>query len=219
LTDPLLPPEIADLSIDADAPLLVVDVEEVLAMFMRGFERFVALHGYEMRITRFALFQNIYRCEDGAVMELARGRELFDSFFATDVEHIDPAPGAQAALADLAGLATIVILTNAPPQGRDPRARWLEKNGFPYPLVINTGPKGPAVAAMARRTRGPIAFIDDLLPNLDSVAEHAPAVRRFQLVADERLRPFAPVAPERHLRIDDWPTMGPALAAALTAQP
>ena len=215
MTDPILPPEIADLEIDADAPLLVVDVDEVLAMFMRGFERYVGLHGYEMRITRFALFQNIFRCEDGAVLDAPRGRELFDSFFATDVEHIDAAPGAREALSGLAGGASIVVLTNAPPQGRDPRARWLAKNGFPYPLVINAGPKGPAVAALARRTTGPVAFIDDLLPNLESVAEHAPSVSRFQLVADERLRPFAPVAPERHIRIDEWSAMGRALAAAL----
>ena len=60
-----------------------------------------------------------------------------------------------------------------------------------------------------------MAFVDDLLGNLESVAEHAPAVHRFQLVADERLQPIAPTAPERHRRIDDWPALELAVAEAL----
>jgi len=184
-------------------------------MFMRGFERFVVPHGYEMRITKFALFQNIYRLTDGEVLDLSLGRELFNLFFENDVADIDPAPGAREGLAKLARAASVVILTNAPSHGREPRARWLAKNGFPYPLVINAGPKGPAVATLAARTRGATAFIDDLLPNLDSVANEAPGVVRFQHVADERLRPLAPADPERHARIDAWPELSEAIARAL----
>jgi hypothetical protein len=202
-------------AIDAVAPLLIVDVDEVLALFMRGFERFVRPHGYEMRITRFALFQNIYRLSDGEVLDLDRGRALFDAFFEEAAGEIEPAPEASAALARMARDASIVILTNAPGHGRAARSRWLHANGFPYPMVINAGPKGPAVAALAAQTSGPAAFVDDLLPHLDSAAQAAPDVARFQLVADERLRPFAPEAPERHTRIDDWAQLGPAIARRL----
>ena len=195
--------------------MVVVDVDEVLAMFMRGFEHFVGLHGFEMRITRFALFENIYRRSDGQPIELERGRELFERFFRSDVEPFDAAPGAREALERLNRDATILILTNAPAHSREPRRRWLEKNGFPYPLIVNAGRKGPVVAALAARTRGRVAFIDDLLPNLESVAEHAPAVARFQHVADTRLRPLAPTDPERHVRCDDWPDLAEAIARAI----
>ena len=210
-----LPPEIADLRLDPDAPLVVVDVDEVLAMFMRGFERFLGGHGLEMRIQKFALFQNIYRPGELEHLDVAAGRELFEAFFEADVEDIDPAPGAREALDALAAHASIVILTNAPQQSRVPRARWLVKNGFDYPFIINAGPKGPAVAALAAKTHGRAAFIDDLLPNLDSVAACAPAVARFQMVADERLRPLAYSAPDKHPRIDDWAELGRAIAAAI----
>ncbi|MGH6955668.1 MAG: hypothetical protein ACREEW_03265 [Caulobacteraceae bacterium] len=212
-----LPPEIAALRLDARAPLAVIDVDEVLAMFMRGFERFVCAQGYEMRIERFALFQNIYRPGESEHIDVAAGRRLFEAFFEADVEDIDAAPGAAEALARLAGRASVVILTNAPSQGREPRARWLVKHGFPYPMVVNAGLKGPAVAALAAMTTGKAAFVDDLLPNLDSVAEAAPAVARFQTVADARLRPLAFSAPERHRRIDDWADLGPAIAEAIGA--
>jgi hypothetical protein len=194
---------------------VVVDVDEVLAMFVRGFERFLGGHGYEMRIDRFALFQNIYRPGEAEHLDVAAGRQLFELFFERDVEDIDPAPGAREALDALAPRASIVILTNAPAIGREPRARWLVKHGFDYPFVVGSGPKGPAVAAITAKSRGRAAFVDDLLPNLDSVATEAPQVARFQMVADERLRPLAFTAPERHARIDDWDALGPAIAAAI----
>ena len=214
-TEPGLPAEIANLRLDPAAPLVVVDVDEVLAMFLRGFERFVGAHGFEMRIDRFALFQNIYRPGDIEHLDVAAGRALFERFFEADVEHIDPAPGAAEALTALAATSNIVILTNAPGHSREPRQRWLVKHGFNYPLVVNTGLKGPPVRAIAAMTSGRAAFVDDLLPNLDSVAAEAPSVARFQHVADERLRPLAFCAPEKHRRIDDWEELGPAIAAAL----
>jgi phosphoglycolate phosphatase-like HAD superfamily hydrolase len=215
LSQIVLPPEIAALRLDPAAPLVVVDVDEVLAMFMHGFERFLVGHGLEMRLERFAIFQNIFRPGETEHLDVAAGRELFEAFFETDVEHIDPAPGAREALDALAARASIVILTNAPPQSRQPRARWLVKHGFDYPFIINAGPKGPAVAAMTALTTGKAAFVDDLLPNLDSVAQEAPAVATFQLVADQRLRPLAYAAPDRHPRIDDWDELGKAIAAAI----
>jgi hypothetical protein len=210
-----LPPEIGTLRIDPAKPLVVVDVDEVLAMFMRGFERFLVGHGLEVRLNYFALFQNIFRPGEAEHLDVAAGRELFEIFFEADVEDIDPAPGAREALEALARRASIVILTNAPQQSREPRARWLVKHGFNYPMIVNTGPKGPAVAAIRAMTTGQAAFVDDLLPNLDSVAKEAPDVATFQMVADERLRPLAFEALDRHPRIDDWWNLGPAIAAAI----
>ena len=215
MTDPRLPPELMALRIDPEAPLVIVDVDEVLALFVRGFERFLETRGFEMRIDRFALFQNIYRPGAGEHLDLVTGKRLFEEFFEDHAADMDVAPGATEALAKLADSASLVVLTNAPAQGRAGRARWLIKHGLPYSLVVNTGAKGPAVAALAARTRGPAAFIDDLLPHLDSAAAMAPAVARFQTVADERLRPLAYCAPERHRRIDDWPQLGEAIAESL----
>jgi hypothetical protein len=215
LADIQLPPEIVTLDIPPDRPLLVVDVDEVLGMFMRGFEAFVGGHGLEMRVHRFALFQNLFRPGEDAHVDVSHGRRLFDAFFECDPHPMEVAPGAAAALQDLAAQATIVIFSNAPAVCRTARARWLIENGLPYPLVIGAGVKGPTVARLAARTSGATAFVDDLLPNLDSVAVEAPQVHRFQCVADERLRPFAPSAPERHRRFDNWTDLAPAIAQVL----
>ena len=230
--------------IPGNRPLVVVDVDEVLALFFQGFGRFVARHGYELRCDRFALFSNIFA--PGAAqhleiaagralfdeffrtgadlmdpapggtehLEIAAGRALFDEFFRTGAELMDPAPGAAQALALLSRTAEVMILTNAPGHGRDERARWLVRHGMDYPLHFNEGPKGPAIARLAMRTRGPVVFVDDLVQHLDSCAEAAPHVRRFQTVADEALRPLAPSNPN-HRRIDGWDDLARAIEAVI----
>ena len=202
-------------AIDPKRPLLIVDVDEVLGLFMAGFADFVALQGFEMRLERFALFQNLYRPGEATPIDMDTGRRLFDEFFRDGSEAMQPAPDAVESLSQLSETASIVILTNAPGHAREPRGRWLVKHGMDYPLLINSGPKGGMVAALAAQTAGPSAFVDDLIPNLDSAAEAAPAVRRFQLVADPRLAALAPSAPERHERIDEWPRLREALTRAL----
>ena len=94
------------------------------------------------------------------------------------------------------------------------RAQWLKTHGMPHPLILNTGPKGPVAAALTTQTPHPTAFVDDLLHNLDSVADHSPATATFQHIADLRLRPYAPVS-ARHPRIDDWADLAEAIEAAI----
>lgn len=86
-----------------------------------------------------------------------------------------------------------------------------------YPLLVNSGLKGPVSAVLAGQAEGPVVFVDDMIPNLDSVAEHAPEIARFQTVADTRLRPMAPSRPDLHPRIDGWTDLEAAIAAVLDA--
>ncbi|MDO9223138.1 MAG: hypothetical protein Q7U20_05410 [Caulobacter sp.] len=209
------PIALEDLVIRPSAPLLIVDVDEVLAHFMAGFERYAARHGVEMRIDRFALFQNMYRPGESEPIDFETGKRLFDDFFRHGADDLDPVDGAADALASLSRRAGVVILTNAPAHALESRTGWLSKHGFDYPMILHSGLKGPTIAGMAARTTGPTAFIDDLLPNLESSADSAPAVATFQIIADQRLRPLAPTIPDRHALHEDWATLGPALAAAI----
>lgn len=217
LANPTSPtaPSLEKLGLSYDRPLVIVDVDEVLGLFMQGFGGFLAQRGYDFRIDRFALFQNIYRRGATEHLDLEAGRALFDEFFATSCAEIEPAPGAVDALTRLHRRAEILILSNAPAQAEQLRGDWLRKHGLPHPLILNSGPKGPITAALVAQTAQRTAFVDDLLPNLDSVAEHAPTTATFQHVADERLRPLAPSAPDRHPRIDDWAELAGAIESAI----
>ena len=214
-SEALIIPSLDKLGISRDRPLVIVDVDEVLGLFMKGFGGFLDARGYDFRIDRFALFQNIYARGAAEHLDLEAGRALFNEFFATHCAEIEPAPGAIEALIRLHRRAEILILSNAPPQAEQHRGQWLRRHGLAHPLILSTGPKGPITAGLVAQTPQRTAFIDDLLPNLDSVAEHAPATATFQHVADERLRPLAPSAPERHPRIDDWADLAAAIEAAI----
>ncbi len=217
MTDPVVTaaPRLHTLGLSHARPLVIVDVDEVLGMFMQGFGKFLESRGFEFRVDRFALFQNIYRPGAGEHLELSEGRKLFDDFFRTGCGEIEPAPGAIEALSRLSRRAEILILSNAPADAERLRGEWLKRHGLPQALILNTGPKGPITAGLVAQTAHSTAFVDDLLSNLDSVADHAPATSTFQHVADLRLRPLAPRS-ERHRRIDDWAELGEAIEAAIS---
>jgi hypothetical protein len=208
-------PRLKSLGLSSERPLVIVDVDEVLGLFMKGFGDFVALQGIEMRLERFALFQSLYRPGESQHLDLDEGRKLFDAFFREGCGEMEPAPGAVGALEHLSKRAEILILSNAPAQAEVLRTDWLKRHGLPQALILNTGPKGPITAGIVAQTIYPTAFVDDLLSNLDSVAEHSPATATFQHVADERLRPLAPRS-DRHRRIDDWTELAEAIEAAIT---
>ena len=209
-------PDLAGLGVNRSRPLVIVDVDEVLGLFMQGFADYLALQGLEFRLERFALFQNIYRPGEAEHLDVSLGKSHFDDFFRHAAGDMALAEGGREALHELSGLANIVILTNAPGHARLARARWLGRHRMDYPLILNSGPKGPLAAAMARQGSGPVAFVDDMLSNLDSVAEHAPQISRFQMVADPRLRTMAPAKPDLHRRIDDWSELRLAIEAAIS---
>jgi phosphoglycolate phosphatase-like HAD superfamily hydrolase len=203
--------------LDPAKGLAIIDVDEVLALFVQGFDRFLRTRGYQWRMDSFALFANIYAGEAQRPVDAAVGRDLFDAFFADGCGALEPAPGAAEGLARLSAAGQVVILTNAPETARALRGDWLKRHGMDYPMILSRGLKGGPVSALAARVKGPVMFVDDLLPNLDSVAEAAPQVERFQMVADPRLRRLAPSAPDRHPLIEDWTDLARIGAALLAA--
>ncbi len=207
-------PRLEAMGLSTDRPLVLIDVDEVLGLFMQGFGDFLLTRGLELRVDRFALFQNIYRPGATAHLDVTEGRALFDAYFAGHCDQMEPAPGAIDALNRLSDYAEILILSNAPAPAERLRTNWLRKHGLAHPLILNTGPKGPIAAGLVEQTAHPTAFVDDLLGNLDSVADHSPTTATFQHVADLRLRPHAPTS-ERHPRIDDWAELGEAIEVAV----
>ncbi len=205
-----------DIPLDAARGLAIIDVDEVLALFVKGFDQFLRGHGFEWRLQSFALFTNIFALGAEEPVEIARGRALYDDFFATSCGKLEPAPGAAEGLARLAKVAQVVILTNAPEPARALRSQWLKRHSMDYPMILSEGLKGAPVAALAGRIRQPVMFVDDLLPNLDSVADAAPQVARFQMIADPALRRLAPTRPDVHPLATDWPQLA-ALGEALFA--
>jgi len=189
------------LSLQKDRPLIITDADEVLLRFMERVEHYLDTLGLWIDLSSFALSTNIKSKETNEPVKVPT---LIDDFFAAETAHIEAAHGAADALARLSELAQIVVLTNLPAPHREDRINNLKGHGMDYPVVVNSGLKGPAVKWLTQKTSGPVFFLDDIPHNIDSVAEHAPEVHTIHFVADPRLAKLINKAEGATARIDIW---------------
>lgn len=191
-------------SLNPGRPLLIVDADEVLLRFVEHLETFFLTQGFELRLTSFRLAGNIYEQKSDIAASEQKVTELIGSFFDSCVDTVPAVKGAASALENLSGQYEIVVLSNVPHQFRARREAALWDMGFKYPVLSNVGEKGPAVRALTKITSHHTAFVDDLPPQLASVANHAPTTHLVHFVADPRLAAMITKAPDAHVRIDDW---------------
>ena len=128
-------------------------------------------------------------------------RQHFADFFDQEAHQLEPIDGAAAALADLAQVANVLMLTNLSEQYRQARIQNLLDHGMPYPVVSNQGPKGPAVEAITAGHDQPIIFIDDIPNYLRSVSDTCPKVTLVHFMQDDRFGRHIPLLDFVSLRV------------------
>ncbi|MEC3912538.1 HAD family hydrolase [Sphingobium sp. CR2-8] len=187
-------------------PLIVTDCDEVLLHMVVPFRQWLdethAVH-FDMRDRGFA--EALRHKDSGLVVERERVWELLLGFFETEMHRQMPISGAMEALARLAQVADIVVLTNITERHQQARAEQLASHGLTAPVYWNQGGKGPPLAKIvAERQPGAVLFIDDLAEHHRSVAAHAPHVWRLHMVGEPEIAAHVADAPHAHARIDDW---------------
>lgn len=178
--------QISGLRIDPGRPLVICDVDEVVVHFTRDFEDYIAALGLWLDTSSFALNGNVRRAAGGTAIATAESAALIERFFADRTLHMQPIDGAVEALLRIGERAGIVMLTNLPHQAGDDRRRNLAGHGLSYPVVTNSGPKGPAIKAMAAMVEAPVVFVDDSPGFIVSAYQHAPEVHLVHFLQDER---------------------------------
>ena len=213
--EPEIKQQIESLALESSKPLIIVDADEVLFLFVQGFERFLTEKGLWLDLQSFALAGNVKEIETNRVLDGEEVRREIKSFFARATHLMDPVPGAADALASLNRRASIVILSNLPTAQRDMREDALRRHGMPYPVVANTGLKGAAVRYMLPTPDHHVVFIDDIPHNLDSVRQAVPHATLVHFVADPRLAAMLDRAESCDHRIDTWPETSAIIHADL----
>ncbi len=201
--------QIAALRMDPHRPLVICDVDEVVVHFTRDFEDYIAARGLWLDAASFALNGNIRRAGGGASVSPAESAALIERFFADRTLHMQPIDGAIEALLGIAERAAVVMLTNLPHQAGDDRRQNLAGHGLSFPVVTNSGPKGPAIKVLAEMVEAPAVFIDDSPGFIASARQHAPKVHLVHFLHDARfarhVEPFNFVS----LRTGSWDEAGP----------
>ncbi len=196
-------PQLKSLTIDPQQPLLVVDVDEVLVGLAAHLGEFAETKGYSLKLTGYQLDGALKR-GDGSEASAEEFRTLFTAFFETQTRHQRIYPHASDVLNSLKLRAKIVVLTNVPPYAESDRIENLRGHGIDYPLVVNQGGKGEALAWLSERTSGAVAFIDDSPTQIASAAKHAPDVQRIHYVGDDHLRTLLDPIAEAHHTPTTW---------------
>lgn len=168
-------------------PLVICDVDEVIVHFTRDFESYIGLEDLWLDTSSFALNGNIKCRRTGRPAEDARVADLISRFFDERTRHMEPIDGAVDSLLHIGEVADVVLLTNLPHTAGDHRRQNLADHGLPFPVVTNSGPKGPAISDLLRRaSRKDAVFIDDSPHFISSAFEHAPGVHLVHFLHDER---------------------------------
>jgi len=191
----------------AGRALVVVDADEVVLRFVDGFDRFLRERTLFLDLTSYRLHGNVRRLDDRSALLDVEVTALLDEFRA-ELDWLEPVEAAQEVLGRLAERAGIVVLSNITPPQAQARARNLTRLGLEFPLVANSGPKGPALRQLANRAQAPTFFLDDIPQHLESCARHAPEVIRIHLVGDERLKGLLPPCAQAHHNAADWRAAG-----------
>lgn len=197
--------QIAQLDLDPARPLLLCDVDEVVVHFLRGLEGWLDRNGLWLDPASFALNGNIRRKSDNEPLPGEQIGPTLMSFFEAETARLDVIEGAVEALEDLGSGADIIMLTNLPAQFREARIANLRAHGIHHPVVTNSGPKGPAIAALAASHTAPVVFIDDNNGYLKSAADHVPHTHLVHFMQDERFGRHVQREEHIHHRTDNWP--------------
>lgn len=189
--------------VSPERPLLIVDADEVLLRFAEGLDRFLEARDLYLDLTTYRLHGNVKRRDDHTALIDIEVTALLDEFRA-DLDSLEAVEHAVETLHALLPLVQVVVLSNVSAAQAPARLRNFERLGFDFPLLVNSGPKGPSVRALAGRSGRPVFFVDDIPHHLASAAEHDPEVLRIHLIGDDRLKPLLPPAEHAHIRADNW---------------
>lgn len=191
-------------------PLVITDADGVLLCFTHGLEKWLRERGLYLDLTHYRLRGSIRRQDDHSPVLDVETMALLEEFRA-DLDNLDAAEGACEALAELAKVASVVVLSNVNHRQASARRRNFEALGIDYPLIANDegggfmAGKGNAVKALAARAAAITFFIDDIPANLAAVGEAAPGVVLVHLVESEPLRRLLGTDFPAHFHAESWP--------------
>jgi hypothetical protein len=198
-------------------PLVICDVDEVVVHFTRDFETYISAHGLWLDPASFALSGNIRHRHDQSPADDVLIMDLVSRYFADRTLHQEPIEGAVDALLEIGETATVVMLTNLPHSSGDHRRQNLANHGLPFPVVTNSGPKGPAIAELVRRSGQLAVFIDDSPSFIASAYDHAPEVHLVHFLHDERFARHVEPVNYVSLRTDSWDEARPHIKSLIRA--
>jgi hypothetical protein len=201
--------QIANLQLRPTRPLVICDVDEVVVHFTRDFEDFLDGLGLWLDTSISLFSSNIRNQKTRTLLSPEEIEKIVVQFFAERTLDMQTIEGAVEALHNIGKSADVIMLTNLPHEAGDDRRANLAGHGLNFPVVTNSGPKGPAIQKIASQVSAPVVFIDDSPGFITSAFHHAPDVHLIHFLHDERYARLVAPLDFVSLRTDTWEEMHP----------
>lgn len=126
------------------------------------------------------------------------------NFFSSETENLQLVSNVKEVLERLSKFMQVVVLTNLPHKDKDKREKALRNNNIEFPVITNSGLKGPAVKKILENKNQKSFFIDDMPMNIDSVAKDSPKTICIHFIQDKRINKLMPTPKSAKIKSANW---------------
>ncbi|MEM0989026.1 MAG: hypothetical protein AAGK00_09090 [Pseudomonadota bacterium] len=203
--------DLQQLDLQRGRPLLAVDADEVLVVFVDHLDRFMRTIGFEMRLVRYELEGSMFPIGSDEALPFQECIQMIDRFFRQETLNQTAVPDGPEVLARLSQDVQVVVLTNVPSHAGALRRQNLAALGIPYPVVVNSGGKGRTMRWLADQVDAPVAFIDDSVKQVESVAKHVPEAVRLHFAWADFIHRIFPECAHATRQVRSWTEADEAL--------
>ena len=184
--------QIKDLDIKLNLPLIIIDADEVIVHFAKPFTLYLKERGWALKLNGYTLNNAIKNIKTTKILENRKSQKLVIDFIRKETHRQPITKGAFEALHNVSKFSQIIILTNVPGYAYEDRLKNFKDLNISYPIIINQGPKGPALKQLCKGMQKPIIFIDDNLSQIESAKKFVPNIYRFHFSGCDLVRKFLP---------------------------
>ena len=184
--------QIKNLNIKLDLPLVIIDADEVIVHFAKPFLLYLNERGWALELNGYNLSNSIKNIKTNKILENRKSQKLVIDFIKKETHKQPITEGALKALHNISKFSQIIILTNVPEYAYEDRLKNFKDFNISFPIIINQGPKGPALNLLSQGFKEPIIFIDDNLSQIESAKKYVPKIYRFHFSGCDLVRKFLP---------------------------
>ena len=185
-------------------PLIVCDIDEVVLEFLTPFQSFLLAQDKELRANSFALHGNIFDLNSNTAVENQKVSSLIEDFFADQLNWQMLLPDVDLVLKELSQDMDVIFLTAMPPHHFEKRKTLLEQFELTFPLIATEDAKGPILKDANALVDDHVFFIDDMIYNHHSVAEHAPDTHHISIMGNQEFKAIAPDLDDYIYDAENW---------------
>ncbi len=185
-------------------PLIVCDIDEVVLEFLTPFQSFLLAQDKELRANSFALHGNIFDLNSNTAVENQKVSSLIEDFFADQLNWQMLLPDVDLILKELSQDMDVIFLTAMPPHHFEKRKKLLEQFDLTFPLIATEDAKGPILKDANALVEDHVFFIDDMIYNHHSVAEHAPDTHHISIMGNQEFKAIAPDLDDYIYDAENW---------------